>query len=297
MTANSLGDLTRRENRFAHLRILSDRPTLSLAPVTGGGWRDLPGPVFPFAMDLNRRSVTSLYRAPKTGSNAGEDVMLKNALAFDVQVFDPKAPLRNSANTGESIAPGEPGYLAGFAAGTNITTAMWPQYPNLTPAPPSPPATPQWIGFGAFVDLGWGHGIQESPPATPTARLRAYNTPGIRDSSDFSGPPHSRAGMAAGVNWRTPTYCYDTWSLHYERDGRFYQNGVYMATPPAGRAPDEGFDGFDNDGANGVDDMGERQTSPPYPVPLRGIRVTIRAMEPDTRQVRQVSVISDFLPE
>jgi prepilin-type N-terminal cleavage/methylation domain-containing protein len=290
MTANSLGDLTRRENRFAHLRILSDRPTLNLVTATlpaAGSYRALiPG--FPFAMDLNRRSVTSLYRAPKTGSNAGEDVMLKNALAFDVQVFDPKAPLRNSANTGESIAPGEPGYLRGFAPGTDITMAMWPQYPSLTPNPPSPPATPQWIGFGAFVDLGWGHGIQESPPATPTARLRAYNTPGIRDSSDFSGPPHGRSRMNAGVNWRTPTYCYDTWSMHYERDGIDQDgNGVI----------DQGTDGFDNDGVNGVDDMGERETSPPYPVPLRGIRVTIRAIEPDTRQIRQVSVISDFLPE
>ena len=60
---------------------------------------------------------------------------------------------------------------------------------------------------------------------------------------------------------------------------------------------DQGTNGFDDDGTNGVDDVGERETSPPYPVPLRGIRVSIRAIEPGSRQVRQVSVMSDFLPE
>ncbi|MCL4206386.1 MAG: prepilin-type N-terminal cleavage/methylation domain-containing protein [Pirellulaceae bacterium] len=269
MTANSLGDLTRRENRFAHLRVMSDRantgPILSLAPVAADApWWALPGRVFPFPMDLNRRSVTSLYRAPKTGSNAGEDVMLKNALAFDVQVFDPGAALRNSSNTAEALAPGDPAYFSG------ITTpiATWPPVDA--------------IGRGAFVDLGYGHG-----DTTSTARLR-FNASAVANYSDFAGAPHSRAGMTAGVNWRTPTYCYDTWSLHYERDGIDQDgNGVI----------DQGMDGFDNDGVNGVDDMGERETSPPYPVPLRGIRVTIRAIEPDTRQIRQASVISDFLPE
>jgi hypothetical protein len=71
-------------------------------------------------------------------------------------------------------------------------------------------------------------------------------------------------------------YC--TWSTHYERGGN-------------------ANDGFDNDNQNGVDDVGERATCPPYPVPLRGIQVKMRAIEPDSRQIRQVSVVADFIPE
>jgi hypothetical protein len=46
-----------------------------------------------------------------------------------------------------------------------------------------------------------------------------------------------------------------------------------------------------------VDDPGERETSPPYPVPLRGIQVQIRLYEPATRQVRQATVGADFIQE
>jgi hypothetical protein len=65
----------------------------------------------------------------------------------------------------------------------------------------------------------------------------------------------------------------------------------------AGVYYDEGTDGLDNDGVNGVDDRGERETSPPYPVRLRGLEVKIRTYEPGTRQVQQGTVSSDFIPE
>jgi hypothetical protein len=42
--------------------------------------------------------------------------------------------------------------------------------------------------------------------------------------------------------------------------------------------------------------LGERETMPPYPVPLRGIQVKIRTFEPDSRQIREVTVVQDFLP-
>ena len=73
---------------------------------------------------------------------------------------------------------------------------------------------------------------------------------------------------------------------------------------------DEGTDGLDNPvlpngrhtitggvAINGVDDHTERETSPPYPVDLRGIEVRIRMMDLNTRQVRQVSIVGDFVPE
>jgi hypothetical protein len=81
---------------------------------------------------------------------------------------------------------------------------------------------------------------------------------------------------------------YDTYSFHYEHDGVLQR----------GTIADQGTDGFDNDTPpNGVDDIGERETMPPYPTPLRGIKVRIRVYEPDVRQVREVSVYHSFVPE
>ena len=62
---------------------------------------------------------------------------------------------------------------------------------------------------------------------------------------------------------------------------------------PAGNATN----GFDDDSNGIVDDVNEQITSPPYPAPLRGIQVKIRVFEPDSRQVREVTVEQDFLPK
>ena len=47
----------------------------------------------------------------------------------------------------------------------------------------------------------------------------------------------------------------------------------------------------------GVDDVGERETMPPYDKPLRGVQVLIRAYERDSRAIRQVRVNQHFMPE
>jgi hypothetical protein len=67
---------------------------------------------------------------------------------------------------------------------------------------------------------------------------------------------------------------------------------------------DEGTNGLDDFGhypaaaiALGPDDVGERETAPPYDKPLRGIQVILRAYERDSRQIRQVRVNQHFMPE
>jgi hypothetical protein len=60
----------------------------------------------------------------------------------------------------------------------------------------------------------------------------------------------------------------------------------------AGRA----VNGFDDSGNGVVDSAAELLTAPPYPYPLRGIQVKIRVFEPDSQQVREVTVVQDFLP-
>ncbi|MGQ9506181.1 MAG: hypothetical protein ACUVQR_14870, partial [Thermogutta sp.] len=64
-----------------------------------------------------------------------------------------------------------------------------------------------------------------------------------------------------------------------------------------GKGPDTGTDGFDNDNDGLVDELDEWEAPPPYPAPCRGIEVTIRVFEPDSRQIRQVTVVQDFLPK
>ena len=54
---------------------------------------------------------------------------------------------------------------------------------------------------------------------------------------------------------------------------------------------------LDDDSEDGVDDPKERETSPPYPVPLRGLQVKIRVYEPDSQTVRQATVTSSFIPQ
>lgn len=283
--ANSLGDLTRRENRFAHWPILSDRspsaggnPQFSRPNINTSTGASIPVPTDvpydsldygqfrAYSFDVNRRSVTSLYRLarprmlyanpptftlPYSNPNFGQDVMASNALAFDVRVFDPNAPVR-AGNAGESLVPGDPGYLGGFT--------------NTNPPPNANQllVSSHIIGLGAFVDLGYG--IRSSFPNI------CYNW------SYFSDRPAIKSGLAHNTTTKAGVYEYCTWSAHYER----------------GRTAN---DGFDNDGHNGVDDVGERSTSPPYPVPLRGLQVKLRVWDPDSRQVRQVSVVSNFVPE
>ncbi len=128
-------------------------------------------------------------------------------------------------------------------------------------------------GFGAYVDLGWGGGVPVIRTATfPPAGTSAFQS----------------AGMAVTDLPRRvvlPSATYDTWSRHYEF------NGV-----------DDDGDGVVDEGVNGVtsstsgwpEQTGALETSPPYPVPLRGLEVRIRCYEPASRQVRQVTIRHSF---
>ena len=83
-------------------------------------------------------------------------------------------------------------------------------------------------------------------------------------------------------------YTYDTWSLHYENDG-VQENVAHIA--------DGGTNGLDDDGNGIVDDLPEYDTQPPFAAKLRGVRITVRVYEPSSQQVREISVVQDFLPE
>jgi type II secretory pathway component PulJ len=143
------------------------------------------------------------------------------------------------------------------------STALVPGDPGFTNAPAAPAAS------GGYVDLG--HSVTSNPLIT-----------GIVPQYSGFGDPISK--LDGSITLRRT---YDTWSNHYEADGRDSDSdGLF----------DEGTDGLDNDGDNLIDEPDEAETAPPYRHALRGIEVRIRCYEPTSRQVRQVTVRHTFVP-
>ena len=103
------------------------------------------------------------------------------------------------------------------------------------------------------MDLGYG-----VLPKSGTAQLPPLL------HGNFAGFPHPKSQLK-NTNLAM-MYC--TWCDEYERDGfnQFDKNKNLKLT-------DEGTNGLDDDNINGVDDVGELETMPPYPYPLRGITV------------------------
>lgn len=233
-------------------------------------------------------ATTGLVPLSITGPNRGRrgaDLMLSDALAFDIQVFDPNAPV--------------------YALGPDGTALQIGDTPNanddLTPVTPADfgwadalaTSNPGAVRTGAYVDLGY-------------LALHTQVRTRINGSTpSLAGPATAFAGLPNGrslLNDNLLTRVYDTWNFGYENDG-INQD---LALDSAPNLIDEGTNGFDNpgsyaDNANvirlGPDDPGERETSPPYPAPLRAVQVKLRVYEPDSRQMREVTVRQHFVPE
>ena len=107
---------------------------------------------------------------------------------------------------------------------------------------------------------------------------------------------------------------YDTWNSRFESDGalqseRAGQRGVVhvmpgnigvtaLAQPWRATAIDAGTDGIDNPGSgSGVDDLTELETSAPFPVDLRGMKVTIRMEDIAARTFNQMTVTKEFVTQ
>lgn len=231
---NSLGDLTKRENRFMH------NPA------------GLPLSSLNYPYNNTAANIATSGSGTLAGARAGEDIVMTNVLSFDVRIYDPRAPIR--AAGGVAVTPGDPGYGAGVVTGAE----------------------------GAYVDLNWDRSLT-APLATtaayPPAGQGVFQGRGVSIKSGTSAVPIGNR-------------IYDTWSTHYESNGINEATGVNV---PAGTI-DEGTNGIDDNSDGVVDDAGEFETSPPYPVALRGLEVRIRCYEPQSRQVRQITVRHTFVP-
>lgn len=277
MVPNSMSDLTKRENRFGHAPLVSSYAqgnfpfSVYLPPYidpTTPNALPFPPAISPGGPTYFPQGLVPLGAGGMGTNRTGEDVVLNNVLAFDVKVYDPTVPLyaatTSAANT-IALQPSDLGYWG--ATGNHI------------------------LGYGGFVDLGYSYdyvaSIDHSGAVSST--FSAGNTAHypVSQYASGQGSPHYSSLVTL------PTY--DTWSLHYEGPGPWNTFTNYYATPGSALQYN-GMNGFDDDGVHGVDDPGEFLFPPPYWTPLRGIQVKIRVYEPDSKQIREVTIVQDFLP-
>ena len=176
---------------------------------------------FGFPMDVNRRSVTSLYRAPKTLAQA---TMAKTSWSPMRWPSMSKCSIRLALAARadrRSVGAERSRLRRGYDHGDRLRGLC---------------------GFGLWI-------LPDDPPRPVSRRFRAAHRPSLAWCSRWP------AATLRPVR-----------SMRIAR-GRGITSGMGWTTNGDGTA-DEGTDGFDNDGTNGVDDVGERETSPPYPVPL-----------------------------
>ena len=284
---NSLGSLTLRQNRYAHVRNdptdqLNDFPFPVWAPALNPDPQNLApehmwlhpkqnvyrrGPDGQWGtsgQDDNDNLIDEWDEAGALGSDdllvryaKGEDVIMANVLGFDVRVYDPQAQVRlySTLVATQRMVPGDPGFFS-------------PNRPNDTVA----------ASRGAYVDIGY-----RIHPDFDAISANANPNAGLVRVSHFSGPPQAVTNLPLARRLSFATY--DTWPFDYEYDGLNQDNTAGI---------DQGTDGLDSNSAGGVDDIAERETAPPYGFPLRGIQVRIRVLDPDSRQVRQMTVAADF---
>jgi hypothetical protein len=248
-----------------------------------------------------------------------EDVLMTNVLSFDIKAWDPDAipdparrptapqpvpPLNPADTTGAFVdlgkgadpAAADPSYLAigpnpssgtpfgppGLSFSTATSTlpffglgqypaaGTWPpQRPVSAPlAEPSYPATASPSGY--FVPpglVGFRRGF-----AYPFGTLLPDGT---LNTSDFAiGPaPGLPFGMLRAPAALSRTY--DTWCVAYTKPEQTWQDTI---------------------GSNGAPERGEpgMPMAPPYIVPLRGIQIKIRFVDPDTRLTREVTIVQEL---
>jgi prepilin-type N-terminal cleavage/methylation domain-containing protein len=129
-TPNTLGDLTKRENRFAHYgnpnyqTVAGSHPFLMhLTLIPQVPFAAVPTP-WPSRTSVSSfpasRPDSNAFLTPLSGSRFGDDVLLTNVLAFDVEVWDPDAPVRVTPS-GVAVTPQDPGWLSG----TNVATGAY----------------------------------------------------------------------------------------------------------------------------------------------------------------------------
>jgi hypothetical protein len=175
LVANSLGDLDKRENRFAHFA-----PDINL-PIP-------PLSAYPHALNRSTLAQFKLSVAGPTNLSgqqtnfAGNDVANTDTCCFDVKIYSPNTRIRDANAT---VFPSDPGY----ASGTNIALGAFVDLNysgnNFNPSMPEfstlPQVSPQNTSIGfAFNSVNWLNN-QPAQEYVVDTFTRYYETNGIDD--------------------------------------------------------------------------------------------------------------------
>lgn len=319
VAANSLEDLANPANRFAHV----------VLPLNGTGdiWSM---PVLALGSSINPTDPDYTFQGPSPirvgagflhpayvlyGDRTGEDLLATDLLAFDLRAYDPSAPvisydptpaLPNPENRVITLRPGDPGFLpvglTGLLNGQSATVA-----------------------YGEFVDLNWAGKFYDTLVQRTTINSLISNINFNRNLIQSALSGRQADGSIAESLFRSGSVkllpngsvqifqpAYDTYTNEYESDGVFQaeiqtegrglvgtsRDPASVVTIPWNRTSiDAGTDGIDNNASAspGIDDSSELETSPPFPVHLRGLQISIRLEDGSKKQFKQMSAVKEFV--
>jgi prepilin-type N-terminal cleavage/methylation domain-containing protein len=217
------------------------------------------------------------------------------------------------------------------AAGSD-DIVLTPTDPGFLVATRSPlnAATLRIVDRGAYVDVDFARkvggffaaditiGSKNLPAPTVVNLTSLLDSPlsGFSATSNYAAVPVPDSYLKSGkFNPGTGAFyqpAYDTFSDGYETDGFDQGPDAITGTPlstiwrlnsPAGvplgvsNGIDLGRDGIDNNANALIDESLEEETASPIIAPLRGLQVRIRAEDPDTRLIKQMTVELDDRPQ
>ena len=292
---NSLEDLAIRGNRFCHTNI------------TGANATNPPD------LDLPQNRILNIELLPNRLASNQEDVVLTNCIGFDLKVFSPDArSLVEFVNSGASYQirdyarPSDIGATVVRQANVAGNNSLFVE-DFLDGVPNNDPTfhanATHWSRLGGeYVDLG-----ASRVPTTAAFQKVAFGVtsspdPGVLGRAPFplANPQLPATGTA---NFPlVPAYServYDTGTSFYDRNLR--PSGLNGIDDDNDGLIDEVLDSeslTDLDTNNdGILDSFEERIRPPYNVRLRGLQISIRALERNSGQIRQLTLRSSLSPQ
>jgi hypothetical protein len=330
LKTNSLGDLQRPENRFAHY---------SLPVISGGSANQTSLPILALTNEANsngnylamtnlamsgvnpnndrgffpsafcRTNLVSTGNSTYAVQHTQEEIVASNVVGFDVRGYDSTAI--------QLYAPGVDG-LYGSLTDKDApivqkrAAAGERGYDDLIVGPSDPGYAVMLksgeviaANSGTFVDLSWGfrvvnqltnasgstYGLSPSGSIWGSA-LSGYEpiSGGVVDSMIRSGK------YSTTFSVHQPTF--DTFSDYYESDGNAQSNGIsengmvpYGGTAVVSTTADHGIDGGDNNSNGVIDEESERDTSPPYRYAIPAIQIKLRVQDATAGTLQELSMV------
>ena len=332
LKTNSLSDLQRPENRFAHfciptqdtnLGLVSSLPILALTSEAdaNGNYLTMTNLAYGnFQPSSDRGFVpaafcrTNLVKSGTdtyTSSHTMEEVVASNVVGFDLRGYDTSAvqlytpgvdgvwgvPTTNKPGDPGSddliVGPSDPGYAFVMKNGPIVQA-----------------------NAGTFVDLSWGFRVLNQLRDSTQARhglTVGTNNPTIWGSSLSGFEPLSSNGVPSIVdslnrsgrfsaNLAIHQPYFDSFTDYYESDGNLQSLGLSangmipygLNGSTSNPNPDRGIDGIDNNANNVIDEDAERDTSPPYRYAMPAIQIKIRVQDIPAGTLQELSLVHNL---